>query len=211
MRRIRDHVTSAHVIAMLALFLAIGGTGYAALKLPKNSVGSKQIKKNAVTSAKVKNGSLKKADFQAGQLPAGPKGAKGDTGTPGTPGATGAPGTANAFARVQADGTLEPGSATGTGPAQFKGVDPADIQKPGTGIYCFGGLDKPVASAVVSMDNAGAAATTTQVASVAIQRGANLGSCDAGHQQARVVITNVDPAIAAAVAVDGRFSVWFEY
>ena len=36
----------------------LGGTGYAALKLPRNSVGSVQIKKSAVTSAKVKDGSL---------------------------------------------------------------------------------------------------------------------------------------------------------
>src|SRR5690349_6870202 len=100
MRWIRSHVTSAHVIAMLALFVATGGTGYAALKLPKNSVGSKQIKKNAVTSAKikknavtsskikknsitsskVKDGSLLASDFGAAQLPAGPAGPSGPAG-----------------------------------------------------------------------------------------------------------------------------------
>ncbi len=35
--------------------VALGGTGYAAIKLPKNSVG---FKKNAVTGAKIENGSL---------------------------------------------------------------------------------------------------------------------------------------------------------
>jgi hypothetical protein len=92
MRRLKNHVTSAHVIALLALFVAMGGTGYAALKLPKNSVGSKQIKKNAVSGSKVKNGSLKKGDFAAGSLPAGPQGlpgAKGDKGDQGLTGATG--------------------------------------------------------------------------------------------------------------------------
>jgi hypothetical protein len=49
----------ATVVAYLALFVALGGVSYAALKLPKNSVGSKQIKANAVKSAKVKNASLR--------------------------------------------------------------------------------------------------------------------------------------------------------
>jgi hypothetical protein len=92
MRRLKNHVTSAHVIAMLALFVAMGGTGYAALKLPKNSVGSKQIKKNAITSTKVKNGSLKQGDFAAGQLPAGVPGAQGIPGLKGDKGDKGAKG-----------------------------------------------------------------------------------------------------------------------
>lgn len=37
------------------MFIALGGTGYAAFKLPKNSVGTKQLKKNA---AKLKNGAV---------------------------------------------------------------------------------------------------------------------------------------------------------
>src|SRR5436190_19882290 len=78
--------TPSLVISILALFVALGGTGYAAIKLPKNSVGSKQIKKNAVTGAKVKDASLFANDFASGQIPKGPKG---DTGTPGTPGAKG--------------------------------------------------------------------------------------------------------------------------
>jgi hypothetical protein len=61
----------ALVIAVIALFVALGGTGYAAIALPKNSVGKKQIKKNAVTSKKVKNGSLKEADLEPGVIPPG--------------------------------------------------------------------------------------------------------------------------------------------
>jgi hypothetical protein len=44
----------AMVVASIALAVALGGTSYAAITLPKNSVGTKQLKKNAVTSAKVK-------------------------------------------------------------------------------------------------------------------------------------------------------------
>jgi hypothetical protein len=58
----------ALVISIIALVMAMGGTGYAALSLPKNSVGSKQLKKNAVTGSKVKNSSLTGADIKNGSL-----------------------------------------------------------------------------------------------------------------------------------------------
>jgi len=77
------------VVALIALTVALGGTSYAAIKLPKNSVGAKQIKNNAVSGAKVKDGSLFANDFAAGQLP---RGAKGDTGLTGATGATGVQG-----------------------------------------------------------------------------------------------------------------------
>jgi hypothetical protein len=82
----------ALIIAMVALVVALGGTGYAALKVPRNSVGSTQLKANAVTSPKVKNGSLSKNDFKAGQLPAGPQGLKGEKGDKGDAGKNGADG-----------------------------------------------------------------------------------------------------------------------
>jgi len=66
--------------------------GIAATSLPRNSVGTKQLRKNAVTSSKVKNHSLLKAGFKAGQVPVGAKGAKGATGPPGSTGTTGAKG-----------------------------------------------------------------------------------------------------------------------
>jgi hypothetical protein len=37
--RLRSRLTYANVIASIALFMAMGGTGYAALTLPKASVG----------------------------------------------------------------------------------------------------------------------------------------------------------------------------
>ncbi len=47
--------SSATIIAFVALFIALGGTGYAAFSLPKNSVGTKQLKNGAVTTTKIKN------------------------------------------------------------------------------------------------------------------------------------------------------------
>jgi hypothetical protein len=97
MARIKPHLPSpALAIAVLALFVAIGGTGYAALKLPKNSVSSNQIRKgavkspdiarNAVTGAKVKRGSLDASDLKAGSLLQGAQGLKGATGPKGASG-----------------------------------------------------------------------------------------------------------------------------
>ena len=99
MQGIRRHLTFANVTSMLALTIALGGTSYAAITLPRNSVGSSQIKSkavknsdlgsNAVTSAKVKNGTLQAADFALNQLPVGPRGAPGTNGTNGAQGPTG--------------------------------------------------------------------------------------------------------------------------
>ena len=69
-----------NAVAYLALFVALGGTSYAAVALPKNSVGAAQIKPNAVSTKKVKNGSLRASDFKSGDLPAGPQGATGPVG-----------------------------------------------------------------------------------------------------------------------------------
>jgi len=78
----------AMVVACLALLVALTGTGVAAVSqiVPRNSVGSAQLKSNAVVSAKVKNRSLLALDFKAGQLPAGPPGAAGPAGPAGPAG-----------------------------------------------------------------------------------------------------------------------------
>ncbi len=49
---IRGRFTSAHAIALLALFVALGGS---ALAVSKVRVGAKDIKRNAVTTRKIKN------------------------------------------------------------------------------------------------------------------------------------------------------------
>jgi hypothetical protein len=68
------------VVACIALIVALGGTGYAAINLPRNSVGNKQLRANAVTSGKVRNGTLTAKDFRASALPRGPRGAQGPKG-----------------------------------------------------------------------------------------------------------------------------------
>ncbi|MEH3052384.1 MAG: hypothetical protein PGN13_00050 [Patulibacter minatonensis] len=82
--------TYANVTATLALFIALGGTSWAVTQLPKNSVGS----------AQVRDGSLTKADLAKGIGDAGKDGARGPRGPQGP---AGAPGAAGANGR---DGTL---------------------------------------------------------------------------------------------------------
>ena len=60
-----------HHLALLALFVALGGTSYAAIQLSKNSVSAKHIKRSAVRSAEVKDLTLRKKDFKPGQVPGG--------------------------------------------------------------------------------------------------------------------------------------------
>jgi hypothetical protein len=45
-------------VALTALVVALGGTGYAAVALPKNSVGPKQLRAKAVTGAKLADGAV---------------------------------------------------------------------------------------------------------------------------------------------------------
>jgi hypothetical protein len=54
----RQRLTYANVMATLALFIALGGTSYAALTLPKNSVGSKQIRKGSVRGSELRTGAV---------------------------------------------------------------------------------------------------------------------------------------------------------
>jgi hypothetical protein len=85
------------VAAYLALFVALGGTSFAAsTALPRNSVGNSQLKSSAVTGSKVKNGSLTASDFRSGSLPAGKTGATGPAGPAGPTGATGPAGPSGA-------------------------------------------------------------------------------------------------------------------
>ncbi len=89
MSTVRCHLSYANITATLALFLALGGGAYAAIKLPADSVGTAQIRDGAVISSKVLDRSLLARDFKLGQLPAGPQGPAGPAGPQGDPGVGG--------------------------------------------------------------------------------------------------------------------------
>jgi hypothetical protein len=125
MHQLRSRLTYSNVTSSLALFLALGGVTWAATTLPRNSVGTAQLKKRAVTKSKirnkavttrkiknsavtarkVRNESLTADEFAPGTLlqgergetgPQGERGPQGLQGVPGSPGAPGAPGSPGA-------------------------------------------------------------------------------------------------------------------
>jgi hypothetical protein len=95
MRRIGGYIRRHHV-ALLALFVALGGTSYAVIRVPARSVGTRQLRNGAVTRTKLAKGirhGLRGARGAKGHVGAtglaGPAGARGHTGARGTDGALG--------------------------------------------------------------------------------------------------------------------------
>jgi hypothetical protein len=72
-------LTYSNVTASIALFVALGGTSYAVTKLPRNSVGSTQVR----------DGSLQRKDLASG-MSRGPRGVEGPQGPAGAAGQSGA-------------------------------------------------------------------------------------------------------------------------
>ena len=105
------HPSPALVVACVALFVALAGTGVAAVEVlvPKDSVGTAQIRNSAVISSKVKDHSLSAKDFANGQIPAGPAGATRRSRPAGPIG----PGIST-WAIVKANGTLDKASGVTT-------------------------------------------------------------------------------------------------
>jgi hypothetical protein len=58
----------ALVVSIIALIIALGGTSYAAFRVPKNSVGSDQLRKNAVTTKKIHDGAVTGAKIASGAV-----------------------------------------------------------------------------------------------------------------------------------------------
>lgn len=128
MQRVVRRLSYANVVATLALFVALGGSSYAAVKLGRNAVKSRNIAPNAITGAKVKNHSLTAADLATSVLKTGATGAtgaKGDTGAAGPAGAKGDPGATAVkyFATVYDDGSLRRGTP-GTTVEKLGGASP---------------------------------------------------------------------------------------
>lgn len=48
----------SNAVAYLALFVALGGTSYAALQIPANSVGNRQLKKHSISADKLDRSSI---------------------------------------------------------------------------------------------------------------------------------------------------------
>lgn len=102
MRRIRAHI-AGNAVGYLALFVALGGSSYAAVRvgsgqIQNNSVKSVDLKNNDIRSTDIRNGTIRSKDvgkgtllasnFKSGQLPAGQSGQNGQPGPQGPAGPT---------------------------------------------------------------------------------------------------------------------------
>ena len=147
MSRLKRLVPSpSMVIACLALLLVLGGSAYAATRLPRNSV----------TTVQVKNHSLLARDFRSGQLPRGPAGPPGIAGPVGPAGPAGPSGSASIkWALVRPDGGVA---------AQSGGITLAAKPSAGTYILRIGSTvtGKPIiASAGYAGDSSGGRGETS--------------------------------------------------
>jgi hypothetical protein len=76
--KLKRHLSVANVLSCTALFVALGGSAFAAVKLnagqvktvniAKQAVTNPKIKQQAVTSGKIKNGTVNALDLGAGQV-----------------------------------------------------------------------------------------------------------------------------------------------
>ncbi|HTR75293.1 MAG TPA: hypothetical protein VMH33_08560 [Solirubrobacterales bacterium] len=76
MSRLRKHLSFANVVALLALFFALGGTVYAAsgkidgTQIKPKSIPGNRLKAKAVAAAQIKNGAVGAAQLKAGAVAA---------------------------------------------------------------------------------------------------------------------------------------------
>ncbi|HET7508556.1 MAG TPA: hypothetical protein VFJ53_09380 [Solirubrobacterales bacterium] len=78
MSMLKRHLSVANVLSLVALFVALGGAAYAAVKIPNNAIKTRnianqavtnpKIKREAVTSGKIRNGGVNAVDLGAGQV-----------------------------------------------------------------------------------------------------------------------------------------------
>jgi hypothetical protein len=90
--RVRAHLSYANTMSTLAVFIALGGSAWAVTALPRNSVGSAQIRTGAVSTGEIRNRSVRSIDIRdraitlrdiSASARASLRGAQGPAGPPG--------------------------------------------------------------------------------------------------------------------------------
>src|SRR5438876_5051538 len=114
-RLTRLRPSPAMVIACAALLIALGGVSYAAVSLPRNSVGTRQLRNRAVTKAKISRKTISALRGNRGPRGfIGPRGPVGATGVQGPPGSQGPPGPAQSK-EARLDGNFAISTACSSG------------------------------------------------------------------------------------------------
>jgi hypothetical protein len=195
---LRTRLTYANVMATVAVFIALGGSSYAAItvtgkNVKNSSLTGKDVKNNSLTGSDVKNiktgdvtdRSLLAKDFKGGQLPVGSQGP------------AGAKGSAVGFAYVDAF----TGVVT-VNPAFAHNLTAANITRSSAGRYCFHDLPFTPKSIMVMGEAHG------YFDSVAKGTLSSTFGCDFPPNQAVVQITR--PVTSSGCCYDENFFVWFE-
>jgi hypothetical protein len=114
---IRNVLTYGNLTATIALFVALGGTSYA-LTLPRNSVGSREMRPNSVGPSELKSSAVGSRDIRNRSIAVrdiSPSARKSLRGTPGAPGPRGPDGVTY-FAKFQSGGGRAGGNSTHSTP-----------------------------------------------------------------------------------------------
>jgi len=120
MEPFRSRLSSAHLISLLALFVALGGTGYAAAR-----INGKNIKSNTISGKKLKNRTLSTRKLSRRAIRS-LRGQTGASGADGAPGVRGAPGPSNAYSAFKNDVPNLPNPQTRETIAQLTDLPPGD-------------------------------------------------------------------------------------
>lgn len=172
----------ALIISVIALMVALGGTSYAAFSLPKNSVGTKQLKNRAVTSGKIKNGAVTSSKINTHGLtvPNATHANVADNATTlgGLPASAFAP---RAFAKINSNGTVVT--------SRSKGITQSQISMVGSTGFCISGLSFTPLIAQATLTNFDVGEITADVAP-------NVGACPSGTQ-VRITTYNDAGSVAA--------------
>ena len=189
MKRTFGNGSYANVTATLALMIALGGTSYAAIKLPKNSVSSLQVKDR----------SLLKKDFRPGQLPRGLKGATGPQGPAGPAAGAGGGGASVIVNRAEGVDALVPGNGDQVVqsmnlPAGNWAVTAKFVGENGTAVEGIGKLSCTLAIGGAAVDSLGAGGVDFDpgAASVTLTGAGSLGGAGAA-----TVVCNTANLVAA--------------
>ena len=194
-RRSKFRISPGSVLALIALFVALGGVSYAAVtingkNIQNNSIPGKKLKNGAVTNNKVKANSLganrltsaARASLRGArgpQGPAGPQGAHGAQGSQGPQGPEGPAGTALAYAQVNDSGPAFIAERT---------FGFSTVTRPDPGLYCLaldaglvdlafdGVLGEPIVPTVASVEYGNTATQTDQL--IVEVRGTNIDCPD---------------------------------
>jgi hypothetical protein len=158
----------AMVVALIALFVALGGVAGAATTmvttqmLRDNSVTRAKIAVNSINSAKIEDGSIQSKDL-AGSI-------RGQKGVPGDEGETGARGPAGAKGETGETGARGPTGADGpAGPTGATGPQGATGAQGTAGATGAAGVSRVWSTGTVDLSNAGNAGTSVVTAGTTVK------------------------------------------